>query len=226
MDSRLGNESYPSSPFITPVSYFDIGIFKDTLLPSFSLHTGLALVAYTGGRLTNRVETKDWLWPSGQVINAWWSAVGRRFAAGVPASRIWPTISRPERLMLAGVTLWGGRLFYRVVSRSLKRGTDEPRYEPKNSEENFWNKAFFTVYLPEALFQAVVCLPFTAPFRHLGTPLTGYHPVIQGLSIGLFSAGFALEVLADWQLDRYKEKGGTQTRMMKEGVWSLCRHPK
>jgi steroid 5-alpha reductase family enzyme len=208
-------------------SLLDVGIFKDTLFPSFSLHGSLALLAYAGGRFTDRLETKDILWPSSQVINAWWSAVGRRLIAGVPPDRIWGILSRPERLMLIGVTLWGGRLFYRIVSRALKRGADEPRYEAAKNEEGFWNKALFTIFLPEAVFQTVICLPFTAPFRHQGAVLTGYHPAIQALSVGVFTAGFALEVIADYQLDAFRAERGesAKTQMLKEGVWSLCRHP-
>jgi hypothetical protein len=51
-------------------SLFDVGILKDTLVPSLTLHSGLALIAYGAARYTNRVEAKDWLWPSGQVANA------------------------------------------------------------------------------------------------------------------------------------------------------------
>ena len=42
-------------------SLFDVGIFKDTLAPSFALHSSLAVVAWGIGRATNRVEAKDWL---------------------------------------------------------------------------------------------------------------------------------------------------------------------
>jgi steroid 5-alpha reductase family enzyme len=43
-------------------------------------------------------------------------------------------------------------------------------------------------------------------------------------AVGMFSTGFALETLADYQLDQYKAKGGTG--ILKEGVWSIVRHPK
>jgi len=65
------------------------------------------------------------------------------------------------------VTAWGTRLTYRLVSRSIKRGTDDPRDESLKSNHNFWNTAIFTSYLPEALvlFQTLIAIPFTAPFR-------------------------------------------------------------
>ncbi|KAI0128990.1 hypothetical protein BJ170DRAFT_356224 [Xylariales sp. AK1849] len=210
--------------------FFDVGIFKDTILPSLSLHSSLALIAYGVGRATNSVEAKDWLWPTAPIANAWWSAVGRKVKRGLTLGQALSLLSRPERLLLTGVTLWGGRLLYRISSRSIARrqsrkGTDDPRYDELKKDPGFWNTALFTVFLPEALVQTVITLPFTAPFHHQGKVLTGYHPLVQGLAVGLFSAGLALEILADSQLDAYKETVHDETAVCKSGVWSLVRHP-
>jgi steroid 5-alpha reductase family enzyme len=209
---------------VQTASLFDVGILKDTLAPSLGLHSGLAVIAWGAARYTNRLEAKDWLWPSGQVVNAWWSAVGRRIYQGLTLSQALGRLSWHERLVLTGVTLWGGRLFYRISRRSIQRGKDDPRYDEVKKEEEFWNKSLFTTFLPEAFFQMLISLPFTAPFRHEGAVLTGYHPWVQMAAVGLFSTGLALETLADWQLDRYKEEGGVG--ILKEGVWSIVRHPK
>ena len=48
----------PAHPFRSLV---DVGIFKDTIAPSFALHGSLAVIAWGAGRATNRVEAKDWL---------------------------------------------------------------------------------------------------------------------------------------------------------------------
>lgn len=205
-------------------SLFDIGILKDTLAPSLGLHSGLAIIAWGAARYTGRLEAKDWLWPSGQVANAWWSAVGRRLYQGLTLSQALHRLSWHERLVLSGVTLWGGRLFYRIARRSIKRGTDDPRYDEEKKEDNFWNKSLFTTFIPEAFFQMLISLPFTAPFRHEGAVLMGYHPFVQMVAVGLFSTGLALETLADYQLDQYKAEGGKG--ILKEGVWSIVRNPK
>lgn len=208
-------------------SLLDVGIFKDTIFPSLTLHGTLAVAAYGLGRINNNVETKDLIWPLAPVINGWWSAVGRRvIVRGLPLTQALGALSRPERLILTGVTLWGGRLFYRVATRSRKRGKDDPRYDEMKQEPGFWNKSLFTVYLPEAAFQTIITLPFTAPFHHQGAVLSGYHPWLQGVAVGLYSAGFALEVLADYQLDQHKETVADQSSLYKEGVWSIVRHPK
>jgi len=205
-------------------SLFDVGILKDTLVPSLTLHSGLAVIAYGAARYTNRVEAKDWLWPSGQVVNAWWSAVGRRLAQGYTVSQAFSRLSWHERVILTGVTLWGGRLFYRIVNRSIQRGEDDPRYAEVKKEEGFWNSALFKVFIPEAFFQMLISLPFTAPFRHEGAVMTGYHPFVQMFAVGLFSSGLAMETLADYQLDQFKAEGNKG--IMREGVWSIVRNPK
>ncbi|KAF2971864.1 hypothetical protein GQX73_g1671 [Xylaria multiplex] len=223
----------PTISYHAPVrrELLDIGIFKDTILPSLQLHAPLAIVAYGVGRATNSVEAKDWLWPIAPVLNGWWSAIGRKvYQRGLTSSQAFGTLSRPERLLLTGVTLWGGRLFYRIASRSIKRrrqgkGTDDPRYEIEKLEEGYWNKALLTLFLPEALIQTIISLPVTAPFHHQGAVLTGYHPALQALAVGLFCAGFTLEVLADTQLEKFKDSARDSTSVCKEGVWSLVRHP-
>ena len=206
-------------------SLFDVGIFRDTLAPSLALHSGFAVAAWAAARALGRVEAKDLVWPSGQVVNAWWSAVGRRvFVHGFTVAQALGRLSWHERLVLSGVSLWGGRLLYRIASRAAKRGADDPRYDEAKKEDGFWNRSLFTTFIPEALFQMVISLPFTAPFRHEGAVLTGYHPLIQMAAVGMFSTGFALETLADYQLDTFKAQG--TTGLMKDGVWSIVRHPK
>ncbi|KAF1919936.1 hypothetical protein BDU57DRAFT_470510 [Ampelomyces quisqualis] len=212
-----------SKTHVSSNSLFDVGIFKDTLVPSFTLHSGLAVIAYGAARYTQRVEAKDWLWPTGQVANAWWSAIGRRIAGGLTVSQAFKRLSWHERVVLTGVTLWGGRLFYRIAQRSIQRGEDDPRYAEAKKEEGFWNTAIFKVFLPEALFQTIISLPFVAIFRHEGTVMTGYHPYVQMLAVGLFSSGLAMESLADYQLDQYKAEGGRG--ILREGVWSIVRNP-
>lgn len=206
---------------------YDVGIFNDCIYPSVALHGGLSVIAYGLGRMNNRVYTKDYVWAVAPIFNAWWGAVGRRVVQrGIPVTQALGALSRPERLILGGVTLWGGRLFTHLFLRAQKRAKDDPRYDEMKSEPDFWNKALFTTYLPESLFQVLITLPMTAPFYHQGAVLSGYHPFLQSVAVGLFCTGFALETLADKQLEAHKDSGVGEDSMLKEGVWSLSRHPK
>jgi len=206
-----------------------VGLLESTILPSFGIQAGLSLIAYGVARSTDRVEYKDFLWPSGQVLNVWWSSIGRRmYYEGIPLTRAVSSLSWSEKLLVGGFTLWGGRLFYRIASRSARRGEDDPRYEELKQEEGFWNKSFFTVFLPEAAVQALITLPFTVPFLALPSETfhapSEYYDLVHGLAVGLFTAGFGLEVLADYQLDEHLAKGKS-SELQRDGVWSIVRHP-
>lgn len=225
-----------------------VGILRDTLIPSLGFHSGLAITAYAASRVANRVDGKDWAWPVGQVANAWWSAIGSRVVYdGVPLATALSSLVYPDKVLLAGITAWGARLFYQVASRSVKSKTDNPQYLAQKQEPGFWNKAFFKYFLPEAVIQAVISLPFTLPFRNpyaryvlisgyrrsyfanvgrsarssLSAPIEWAHD----LAVFVFSAGFALEVLADYQLSSHKKRSGDAT-LNREGVWSIVRNPK
>jgi hypothetical protein len=239
-------------------SLINPGLLKSTLLPSLTINSTLALAAYTAGRITDRLETKDLIWPVAPVLNAWYAAVLRNTAPftsrgeGVSLSTAWRVLGGADKLLLGGVTLWGARLFYRLAGRAWKRGRDDPRYEAVKHQRGvslfgtglplggggFWDWAWLSMYLPEAVVQSVISLAVTTPFRMglgglggswaLGVGVSGgcLGEVVRAAAVGLFSAGFALEVLADWQLGEFKEKAESHGKMCREGVWSVVRHPK
>ena len=230
-----GTSNYPAAgrygvADLPPVTTSDVGILKSTLLPSLTLHSGISTVAYVASRVTGRAEVKDWAWPSSQVINAWWSAVGRHMCHGnVTLTDALHGLSWTEKLLLSGVTAWGTRLFYRIVSRSMSRGKDDPRYdELKTKDSGFWNSALYKLFLPEALFLTFITLPFTLPFR---VPQNATSILMDGnsssamrtLGVGLFGAGFAMEALADCQLESHRQQ---KSDLCRHGVWSIVRHPK
>jgi steroid 5-alpha reductase family enzyme len=219
-----------SAPTTTSIaSLFDPGILRSALLPSLQVHTALAIPTYLIARSANVVEVKDFLWGAGQVINIWYASVGRAVINdGVPVRVALRALSRPSKLLLAGVTLWGGRLFYRVLSRAIKRNfADDPRYADAKTSSD-WNWAPLTQYLPEAIFQAVIALGYTFPFYAVNAKAliipTDWTVGIEAAAVGIWTAGFALESIADWQIAHYKAQGGRG--LCRDGVWSIVRHPK
>lgn len=108
----------------------DVGILKSTLLPTFGLYSSLSIATYAAAKATDRVELKDWLWPSAQVLSAWWSAIGQpMYNHEVSFGTVWDALPWTEKVLLSCVTIWGTRLFARIASRSLAREKDDPRYE-------------------------------------------------------------------------------------------------
>lgn len=205
----------------------NIGILKSTILPSFTLYSSLSVATFIVAKKTDRVELKDWLWPSSHVLNAWWSAVGRdMYKNKVTFSTAWGKLSWTEKLLIGSVTVWGMRLFARIARRSLTRGKDDSRYEACKKDPGFWRMALFKIFLPEATVLSVISLPFTLPFNWSGSAVSlgvEYLNTIRAFGVGLFSAGFALEVMSDTQLELHREE---RTDLCRHGVWSLVRHPK
>ncbi|KAH6658205.1 hypothetical protein BKA67DRAFT_557405, partial [Truncatella angustata] len=192
-----------------------VGLLQHAVLPSFGLHAGLGAISYGVARYTDRAEVKDYLWPSGQVANAWWSAIGVPVVyGGLSIPTAWAALSYDQKLLLTGVSAWGLRLFYRIAFRSLRRGEDDARYVvAKKQDPGFWNKAFFSLFLPEAVAQTLITLPFVLPFRapvsSAASSLSVASSAIpHSLAIFLFATGFATEILADRQLEAHNQKTG------------------
>lgn len=211
-----------------------VGLTKATILPSLGVHGGLSLIAYGIARTTDRIELKDYLWPSGMVINAWWVAVGRHMVSHphITFGEAWSRLSYNQIALLGAATAWGSRLFYRIISRSLRRGKDDPRYDTVKTEPGFWNKAPFAVFLPEAVFQVLITLPLVLPLSDdKVSGMYGASPVWAGVfrwvAAGFFTAGLTMETLADSQIENHKQQaeGKGESSILRSGVWSIVRHP-
>ncbi|KAL4757626.1 DUF1295 domain protein [Aspergillus foveolatus] len=206
-----------------------LGLLQSAALPSFTFHAAFSTIAYGISRYTDRAEGKDWLWPAGMTLNAWYSAIGTKVIHdGLSCSTAWSTLSYSEKLLLGGVTAWGVRLFHRIATRGVARGKDDPRYDTLKKDPGFWNKSLFTMFLPEAAVQTLISLPFVLPFRKTAesiasSPVTKERGWYHALAVFLFSAGFAMEVLADKRLASHKKKG--DIGVCRDGVWSVVRHP-
>lgn len=219
-------------------SLFDPSILRSALLPAFQQHLALTVPAYALGRGLDRYESKDVLWGLSPILVAWYSIVGRRtlslsFYNYVSISTALRSLGRTERLLLTGITLWGLRLSYRVVSRSIRRGADDPRYASlhsvdKGENSSNWTWAYLTTFLPEAAAQTLLTLPFTllanVPNAKVLAIPANWQGTVEATAIGLWGAAFGLEVLADWQLARHQKE--QREGMCRDGVWSIVRHPK
>jgi steroid 5-alpha reductase family enzyme len=110
-----------------------------------------------------------------------------------------------------------------VSSTSTKRGRDDERYNKNKTEPSFWSKASVSTYVPEAIFQTLITLPVSAALRQSRVELVSWGWT-DLLAVGVFSAGLALEVLADSQKKAAKKAG--VRGIYRDGVWKLVRHPK
>jgi len=211
-----------------------MGLARSAVLPSLGVHGGLSIIAYGIARASNRVELKDYLWPTGMVLNAWWVAVGRHMVSHPQISfgQAWYRLSYHQIALLGAATAWSGRLAYRIISRGLRRGSDDPRYKDVKTEPGFWNKAPFGIFLPEAVFQALITLPLVMPLSN--DRITGLYGASSEWAswfrlgaAGIFAAGLTMETLADNQIENHKRQAKQRGsgKILRSGVWSIVRHP-
>ncbi|EPQ57087.1 DUF1295-domain-containing protein [Gloeophyllum trabeum ATCC 11539] len=238
-------QTYPSPPSINPNQHAPPlnpdphfpppprptwSSFSRPLYTSFLLHSGLAVSTHALAAVaTNyRLDAKDVIWPGGMLLDAWYQSVGVPVIwGGRSVGDVISGFGWRESLILGGITTHSLRLMYHLWKRAYKRGHDDIRYAYKKTEKSNWYlRSLVTDYLPEALFQTLICLPFTSPFRY--EPAPGYSATwnwTDSLAVFLWTAGFAMETLADYQLSKAKKSGKTQGHLMTEGVWSIVRHP-
>lgn len=138
----------------------------------------------------------------------------------MPLRTAFGRLSRPEWLVLGGVTLWGGRALAQAGTRAARRDDDD--LQPKR-EAGFWDGAALAAMAGEVAAGAVVALPVVAPFRDQSGVLTGYSPVLQAVAVGVYVAGMLLEGVAEAQAQGRRRRG--ERGACRTGVWGLCRRP-
>ncbi|CAD6445043.1 23b522b2-6e94-4ad7-b337-27d3130882d3 [Sclerotinia trifoliorum] len=227
---RFASNASIIPPWNPQVNATAVGLLQRGFLPALTTNTTLSLISYTIARLTNRLDLKDVVWPLGPLISSWTIALQRH---NFDLSKTWTNMAYPQKLIMAGLTTWSLRLFYRITSRAISRGKDDARYTSESSKNSdYWNKCLFSTFVPEALVQSIIALPFTmclaAPEVLIANQSLSRNPgwkIAHAVGVFLFSAGFALEAGADLQLENYKSKKNENEGLLKDGIWSIVRHP-
>jgi steroid 5-alpha reductase family enzyme len=124
-------------------------------------------------------------------------------------------------LALALVSLWALRLATHLWLRSLGRGEDR-RYEAvlSRASGNRDRYALQRVYLPQAAIMWFVSLPLQV-VMFTQAPL-GW---LAWVGVMVFVAGLFFEAVGDWQLQRFRDDGASQGKVLDTGLWRYTRHP-
>jgi steroid 5-alpha reductase family enzyme len=129
-----------------------------------------------------------------------------------------------RKLLLLGMTvLWGGRLALHIGFRSRGKGEDF-RYAAMRARapESFPLRSLVTVFLLQAVLIWTISLPAqVAQFSETPRGLT----LLDFLGLALWAAGFAMEVLADAQLQGFLADPANRGKAMTKGLWRYSRHP-
>jgi steroid 5-alpha reductase family enzyme len=134
-----------------------------------------------------------------------------------------PALTARSWLVVALVTLWGGRLALHIFRRNRHRGED-PRYRAMRDAHgrSFWWRSLFTVFWLQGAILWFVALPLLVAVRALQpAALTG----VDALGVLLFTVGFGFEVVGDYQLARFKADPSNRGHVLDRGLWRYTRHP-
>lgn len=183
-----------------------------------SLAGGLGvIVAFMAFGLTlaqrqKKLTIVDTLWGLGFVLVALVSAIVSLGGDGDP---VLPWI------LLAMVTVWGGRLAWHLHRRNSK-AEEDPRYKDLAEADGrpFAQVALMRVFLPQGIAMFLVATPLMVGVNNeeISAPL-----LVLGLLVWLL--GFLFESVGDAQLAAFKADTSNQGKIMDQGLWRYTRHP-
>ncbi len=119
------------------------------------------------------------------------------------------------------LSLWALRLCIYLTWRNWGPHEDS-RYAVirKNNEPNFWLKSIYIVFGLQALLAWIIS---SSLYAALDSPVT--FNLLDYLAITLFMFGFIWEILADWQLTKFKSNPNNKGQVLNKGLWHYSRHP-
>lgn len=155
------------------------------------------------------------------IVDPWWSML---FLL-VTTNTVRATGPTPAKLVLLGiVALWALRLWLHLLLRSRGQPED-PRYAAfrrQYGEARYWWVSYFQVFL----LQGALALLIAAPLM-LAAAAPPPDPVGASTIIGtiVFAIGFAIEVVADAQLQAFRRDPSRRGQVLDDGLWRWSRHP-
>lgn len=140
------------------------------------------------------------------------------------ASAPWP-ISIHKAILLTIVTLWGARLFFRILRRKLLRPGEDPRYAKWRSEWHFFYlRSYLQIFFLQPFLLCLNSSLLVLYFANNYTETTSFSfSMLAGLVI--WSMGFIIEVVADYQLDHFYKQRSVDEKFCQKGLWKYSRHP-
>jgi steroid 5-alpha reductase family enzyme len=119
------------------------------------------------------------------------------------------------------IIIWATRLSLHSALR-FKINKEEWRYRTlrKAWKDNFWWQSYFKIFLVKGFLIFLISLPIVVSVYDNGR--SGRQLLFAGL---IWSAGFIYEVVADWQLAKYKSVDRNKQKILKAGLWRYSRHP-
>lgn len=183
-----------------------------SLLIPFAVVLGYFTIFFLVATVIKDNSIVDMGWGLGFVFGSW--------ATLLSTSN--PTIL--SYVVVAFITIWGGRLSYRLIKRNWGKPEDF-RYAQWRKEwgDKVVITAFFRVFMVQGIINFIVgsASYYVIKFNTFDFTNSTKYLVFAGLMIA--AIGLFFEVVGDEQLRRHI-KAGTRT-LMDKGLWGITRHP-
>ncbi len=154
-----------------------------------------------------RADFADIAWGLGFILVSWISFfIGIRSQIGL--------------VITALTTLWGLRLATHVYLRNRKKEEDT-RYKALRGSKKLFPFLFFKVYL----LQSCLLYLIATPIIWGNTFKIPYSSLLFWSAIYFWIFGFVFEVIADFQLFRFKQDPKNKGKLFIQGMWKLSQHP-
>lgn len=160
---------------------------------------------------------------NGLIDIAW----GMSFVVTTISSLIISGVVNPIKIiLLIVITLWGMRLSIHLFKRNWRKEEDF-RYQDmrKKWKTNLKLKAFLKVFLTQSIFSYIIALPIILVNLYSEEFNSLQQVIILIVGVLIFLIGYIFEVIADKTLRDFKKDPNNKGRILKEGVWSISRHP-
>jgi steroid 5-alpha reductase family enzyme len=184
-----------------------------TLLLTTLAVTSLAFaVLWLASLLRDDCSVVDVYWGPGFVVIGWIGILSM------------PDVRATAVIVVLAVTVWGLRLGAHLTARFRRSSSEDSRYAAMRAKAgpSFRWTSLVTVFL----LQAAILWAIAAPI-HVVVIGSDAPPARALVAIGLlvFLAGFALEVLADAALARFRREAENRGQLLTTGLFGWVRHP-
>lgn len=178
-------------------------------LLALTVIVGLAVLGWLLSLFKRDVSVVDGLWSMFFLIGA----VAYAVTAGAQGTR--------STLVLTLTALWAVRLAGYLTWRNWGESEDR-RYQAirARNEPGFPLKSLFLVFGLQAVLAWIIAVPLFGALSR-SAPLN----IVDYAGAFLWLCGFTFEVVADWQLARFKADPGNRGKVLDKGLWCYSRHP-
>lgn len=154
------------------------------------------------------------------IVDSLWSLM--ILAAGLVYAEHAELMNTRSNLILVLLLIWAMRLAVYVTWRNWGEVEDH-RYQliREKYSPNFEIKSLGIIFMFQAILAWIISLPL---WPAITSNQSSLH-IIDIFAITLWLIGMAFEIIADWQLARFRANPNNQGKVLNRGLWRYTRHP-